>query len=141
MRAGADRLARSLDEPVEGTILTVARDVAKAAERSAQRTRDIEVLMRDVLAHGQTSLRRTPELLAVLKEAGVVDAGAKAFVRIWEGVVRLIEGDPILAAPDAASYEIPDAAALADVAAERDYRFCTEALVRGSGFQIGRAHV
>jgi DegV family protein with EDD domain len=133
MRAGADRLARSLDQPVEGTILTVSRDVANAAERSAERTGNIEIFMRDVLAHAQASLRRTPELLAVLREAGVVDAGAKAFVRIWEGVVRLIEGDPILAAPEALSFDVPDAAALAEVAAERDYHYCTEALVRGDG--------
>jgi dihydroxyacetone kinase-like predicted kinase len=45
------------------------------------------------------ALAHTPELLAVLKEAGVVDAGGKGFMRMIEGVVRFIEGDPILAAP------------------------------------------
>jgi DegV family protein with EDD domain len=134
MRAGADRLARSLDEPVEGTILTVSRDVADAAERSARETNNFEIFMRDVLMRAHVSLARTPELLPVLKEAGVVDAGAKAFVRVWEGVARLIEGDPILAAPEIPTYDVPDAAALTDVAVDRDYQYCTEVLMRGDVF-------
>ena len=134
MRVGADRLARSLDEPVEGTILTVCRDVADHAERSASTTSNFETLMREVLTAARESLSRTPELLAVLKESGVVDAGAKAFVRIWEGIVRLIEGEPILTAPDRTSYQVLDAARVAEVAADRDYQFCTEVLVRGEAF-------
>ncbi len=135
IRVGADRLARSLDEPVEGTILTVSRDVAHHAERSARETSNFETLMREVLTAGRESLSQTPELLAVLKESGVVDAGAKAFVRIWEGIVRLIEGDPILTAPDRKTYQVvPDAARVANVAADRDYQFCTEVLVRGEAF-------
>jgi DegV family protein with EDD domain len=70
--------------------------------------------------------------MAALKEAGVVDAGGKGFVRMIEGVVRFIEGDPIVAVP---ASEFPAAdlapAALVEVAAERDFQFCTEVLVRG----------
>ncbi|NIM48438.1 MAG: DegV family EDD domain-containing protein [Gemmatimonadales bacterium] len=134
MRRGAERLYRSLDEPVEGTILTVSRDVATAAEWAAERTTNLQEMMHHVLARGEVSLRRTPELLAVLKESGVVDAGAKAFIRVLEGVVRLMEGDPILPATEPIAYTVPDAAALAEVAAERDYGYCTEVLVRGSNF-------
>ena len=53
--------------------------------------------MQRILEEGEASLGRTPELMAVLKEAGVVDAGGKGFVRMLEGVVRYIQGDPILA--------------------------------------------
>jgi DegV family protein with EDD domain len=60
----------------------------------------------------------------------VVDAGAKAFVRLIEGIVRLIDGQPTAGAAPSGSW-VPDAAAVASVAPERDYRFCTEALVRG----------
>lgn len=134
IRSGADRLRESLDDPVEGTILTVSRDVADAAERAAAETKNFEDLMRHVLDHGQTSLARTPELLAALQESGVVDAGAKAFVLLIEGIVRLIEGDPIVPALDAPVYEVPFAAAQAEVAADRDYGFCTEVLVRGDAF-------
>ncbi len=90
--------------------------------------------MRRLLEEGEIALARTPELMAVLKEAGVVDAGGKGFVRMIEGVVRYIEGDPILALTDAnnsgpSAVQVP--AAAVEIAAERDFQFCTEVLVRG----------
>lgn len=132
IRRGADQLQTSLDDPREGTILTVARESAAAAERAARTTEDISDFMRALLAQAEVALARTPELMAVLKEAGVVDAGGKGFVRMVEGVVRYIEGDPILPA----DLTVLDAdelmpAALAEVASDRDYRYCTEVLVRG----------
>ena len=131
LREGTDRLYASLDDPREGTILTVAKETAAAAEAGAVASPDLDEFMRQVLVAGEAALARTPELMAVLREAGVVDAGGKAFVRMLEGVVRLIEGDPIV--PVAASAEpasVP--AALVEVAAERDYQFCTELLVCGT---------
>ncbi|HEV8196181.1 MAG TPA: DegV family protein [Gemmatimonadales bacterium] len=129
---GAATLYASLDDPKEGTILTVAREAAAAAERAAHDSPDIAEFMRRMLAEGEIALAHTPELLAVLKEAGVVDAGGKGFMRMIEGVVRFIEGDPILAvdSADAAPYSFP--AAEVNVAAERDYQFCTEFIVRGT---------
>jgi DegV family protein with EDD domain len=134
VRSGADRLYASLDDPREGTILTVARDAAAAAERTARECTEVGEFMRRLLAEGEAALARTPELMAVLKEAGVVDAGGKGFVRMIEGVVRYIEGDPILpmSAEDAAALAVAPAA-LFEVAAERDFQFCTEVLVRGEG--------
>ncbi|MGE0554974.1 MAG: DegV family protein [Gemmatimonadales bacterium] len=130
IRRGSDQLYAALDEPREGTILTVAREAADAAEAAARSTTDIGDFMRQLLEGGQQALARTPELLAVLREAGVVDAGGKGFVRMLEGVVRLIEGDPILpAGPITAA--APSAAAIAHVAIERDFQFCTEVVVRG----------
>jgi uncharacterized protein len=88
--------------------------------------------MRRLLEEGEAALARTPELMQVLKDAGVVDAGGKGFVRMLEGVVRYIRGDPIAAAPpnlEDESAAIP--AATVRVAAERDFQFCTEVLVRG----------
>ena len=131
IRRGAERLHQSLDEPVEGTILTVAREAADEAERVVLETSNFEQLMSRVLTHSEVTLQRTPELLSALKEAGVVDAGAKAFVRMLEGIVRLIEGDPILPAAGPIEYDVPDAAALAEVAAERDFQYCTQVLARG----------
>ena len=130
--AGADRLQTALDEPREGTILTVAREAAAAAERAAVRTDDIGEFMHLMLAEGERALARTPELMAVLKDAGVVDAGGMGFVRMLEGVVRFIEGDPILAAdalPLSADASLAPAA-LSAVAPERDFRYCTEVVVR-----------
>ncbi|HTS89546.1 MAG TPA: DegV family protein [Gemmatimonadales bacterium] len=131
-RRGAERLSTSLDDPKEGTILTVAREAALAAARVADDSSDISVFMTGMLREGELALARTPELLAVLKEAGVVDAGGKGFVRMLEGVVRYIEGDPILPASpvnEAEAALIP--AADVEVVAERDFQYCTELMLRG----------
>jgi DegV family protein with EDD domain len=133
MRSGADRLYQALDDPREGTILTVARDAAFAAESAAYESDDIAAFMHRLVDEGEAALARTPELLPVLKEAGVVDAGGKGFVRMLEGVVRYIDGDSTLS-PEASSNPDDDAtspAGMIDVAAERDFQFCTEVLVRG----------
>jgi DegV family protein with EDD domain len=133
IRKGADRLYESLDDPREGTILTVARDAALAAEPSAHTSRDLGEFMRRLLHEGELALARTPDLMQVLKDAGVVDAGGKGFVRMLEGVVRYIKGEPI--APVELGPEIEGGsyvpAALVNVAAERDFQYCTEVLIRG----------
>ena len=132
-RRGADQLYASLDDPREGTILTVAREAALAAERAAADSPDILVFMTRLLREGEISLARTPELMAALREAGVVDAGGMGFVRMLEGVVRYIEGDPILPATPISESEAEMApAAHVEVAAERDFQFCTEVMVRGN---------
>jgi len=131
IRTGSDRLYASLDDPREGTILTVAREAAAAAERVATPDMDIGDFMHRLLDEGEVALARTPELMAVLKEAGVVDAGGKGFVRMIEGVVRFIEGDPILPAEPISAGDLMSPAALAEVAAERDFQYCTEVMVRG----------
>ncbi len=133
IRSGADRLYESLDDPREGTILTVAREAAMAAEPVARSSPDLGEFMRRLLEEGEAALARTPELMQVLKEAGVVDAGGKGFVRMLEGVVRYINGDPVSGAtlPEELEPRAYVPAAAADVAAERDFQFCTEVLVRG----------
>ena len=132
-RAGADRLRAALDEPVEGTILTVCRETADAAERAASDTHDFRDFMGHILQGATNALGKTPELLEVLKRAGVVDAGGKGFVRLLEGIMRLIEGASVEAPPDDTP-SLPAAAALTDIAQDRNFRFCTEVLVRGGAF-------
>jgi DegV family protein with EDD domain len=136
IRRGADTLYASLDDPREGTILTVAREAAAAAERAAARTADIGEFMRELLREGEQALARTPMLMQVLRDAGVVDAGGMGFVRMLEGVVRFIEGDPILPV-DPATLTGPAPVAMVEVAAERDFQFCTEVLVRGEQLPAG----
>jgi uncharacterized protein len=129
---GSERLYQSLDEPREGTILTVARETAQGAVVAAGESADIAVCLHRALREAEASLARTPELMPVLREAGVVDAGGKGFVRMLEGVVRLIDGEPVLPAgqPEGAEGDLAPAAQI-EVAAERDFQFCTEVLVRG----------
>lgn len=79
----------------------------------------------------QASLERTPDLLPSLKRAGVVDAGAKGFVALLEGVVRFLNGDPLTAPESAFESEAPVVTAFDYPEREEQYRFCTEALVRG----------
>jgi DegV family protein with EDD domain len=129
IRTGFERLRGSLDDPVEGTILTVAREAADEAEQAAGE-RDVRVFVRRLVTRTETALARTPELLQSLKQAGVVDAGAKGFVRFLDGVKRLIE-EGTLAQGAVDRPDAPNVAAQTEVAAERDFRFCTEMLVRG----------
>lgn len=128
MRSGAEHLYRALERPVEGTILTVIREVAERAHRT--RTEDFVDFLDEMLGEAQASLSRTPDLLPRLREAGVVDAGAKGFVSMLEGVVALVDGDPIVAA--AQPFDAPPAAvaAVAFTEEQERYRFCTEGLVR-----------
>ena len=81
--------------PVEGTILTVCKDMALAAEKYLQETEDPYELIRMVTDAAQVSVDNTPELLDVLKEAGVVDAGGKGLMHIFEGMVRFMDGEPL----------------------------------------------
>jgi hypothetical protein len=131
IRRGFERLQSALEDPVEGTILSVCREAAVGAERAATEHEDLLPVMRSTLEHADLALQRTPEQLAVLKEAGVVDAGGKGFVKMLEGIIRLIERGVVpTEAPPAEGGVAP--AALAEVVAAQDYRFCTEALVRGN---------
>jgi DAK2 domain fusion protein YloV len=85
--------------PVEGTILTVCKDMALAAEKSLQETDDPIQIIKLVTDAAQISVENTPELLDVLKEAGVVDAGGKGLMHIFEGMVRFMDNEPLDIAP------------------------------------------
>jgi hypothetical protein len=90
-----DTAYKGVVRPVEGTILTVAKDVAAAVEAASESTRDpIELLALAVKAADE-SVERTPDLLPVLKQAGVVDAGGKGLYFILEGMLRHVYGDPL----------------------------------------------
>jgi dihydroxyacetone kinase-like predicted kinase len=91
----AETTYRGVREPVEGTILTVAKGAAKKAIEVAKEEKDIAKILQKAYKKAQEVLEKTPEMLPVLKDAGVVDAGGAGFVYILEGVLRLIEGKPL----------------------------------------------
>ena len=95
LRRAVDHVYYSLERPVEGTIVTVMRETAEEAEK--YRSEDFAELLDVLLQRARDALARTPDLLPVLRRAGVVDAGAKGFVHILEGVVEYINGDPFVA--------------------------------------------
>ncbi|KIL41130.1 hypothetical protein SD70_08805 [Gordoniibacillus kamchatkensis] len=93
LQNGVDTAYKAVVKPVEGTILTVSREAAKHGVQFARRAGDILELMEEVLQHGKETLARTPDMLPVLKQVGVVDAGGRGLIYIYEGFVAAMRGD------------------------------------------------
>jgi len=92
LRDAAEAAYNAVPAPVEGTILTVAREIGVAAESAAHKTRDIRHMLAHIVAAADESVRRTPEQLPVLKQAGVVDSGGKGLYFVFEGMHRALTG-------------------------------------------------
>lgn len=90
LQNGVDAAYKAVVKPVEGTILTVAKEAAKHANYYARRTNDITELMNEVLLKAKEALAMTPELLPVLKQVGVVDSGGQGLVYIYEGFMEVL---------------------------------------------------
>ncbi|MFE6077282.1 DAK2 domain-containing protein [Paenibacillus sp. NPDC057886] len=90
LQNGVDAAYKAVVKPVEGTILTVAKEAAKHASYYARRTNDITELMNEVLLKAKEALAMTPELLPVLKQVGVVDSGGQGLVYIYEGFMDVL---------------------------------------------------
>jgi len=138
MAAGVAGLYDAIDNPVEGTILTVMRETVERARTLEEP--DFVPFLRTILDEAKASLERTPDLLPSLREAGVVDAGGKGFVHLLEGVTVLITtgkvGLPDRIEVGSGSMKGGDDAPTgvahrAEERAESAFRYCTEGLVRG----------
>ncbi len=131
---GVEVAYRAVMKPVEGTILTVARGFARAAMDSARKGGDIREVLRRGLDEGRQVLDRTPSMLAVLRQAGVVDAGGKGFLVLLEGALDcLLSADGqrrAAAAPAAPAAVAPEFTITAEISDIR-YVYDTELLVRG----------
>ncbi|HEX2428856.1 MAG TPA: DAK2 domain-containing protein [Gaiellaceae bacterium] len=126
-RSASDAAYRAVRRPVEGTMLTVMREMAEEAEREEHRQGRPAELLRAVLTAGEDALARTPELLDVLGRAGVVDAGGAGLVEIARGMVFGATGETIPEAP-------VEAEALGVEAIHQElskYRYCTVFVVEG----------
>ena len=82
-------------KPIEGTILTVVRETADAAQRAANDGATLAAMLRVARAAGQKALDNTPELLPVLKDAGVVDAGGAGFMLLLDSALHVVDGEPL----------------------------------------------
>lgn len=100
LEAGVQTAYKAVMKPVEGTILTVAKDAASKAALAAQKTDDLVKIMEDVLAEAKASLKRTPDLLPVLKEVGVVDSGGQGLVLVYEGFLAELKGEKLPTSPE-----------------------------------------
>ncbi|GGA84262.1 DAK2 domain-containing protein [Ornithinibacillus halotolerans] len=93
--AGVQTAYKAVMKPVEGTILTVAKDAAKKAVEIAEVEEDVISMMEKVLVEAKASLKRTPDLLPVLKEVGVVDSGGQGLVTVYEGFLSALKGEEL----------------------------------------------
>ena len=137
-KTAVDRAYRSVEKPVEGTILTVSREIMEAVVKNYQTTHDLIALLRRMVFAGRTSLRQTPELLPVLKKAGVVDSGGQGLVFIFEGMLRALCGRNVIAEAAAHAYSVPqmvwqDAVAPED---EEGYGYDVQFLMRGERLSV-----
>ena len=127
-RSASDAAYRAVRRPVEGTMLTVIREMAEAAESAEARNLARPELLTFIVARGEESLARTPDLLAVLKEAGVVDAGGAGLLEIIRGVRAAVAGEPAPEAP-----LVPVALSVEAMHQElSEHRYCTVFVIEGS---------
>ncbi|TMD00964.1 MAG: DAK2 domain-containing protein, partial [Chloroflexi bacterium] len=152
---------KAVMKPTEGTILTVVREAAAAGKRAAEGSDDIRQVLETAVAEAHAAVERTPDQLAVLHDAGVVDAGGLGFAVILEGFARALDGDPGVAAEDALALAAPrrvgepalrrpgGGPAIASGAAPGERRgaaavavrhegwgYCTEFLIGGPGLDV-----
>ncbi|CAD2076600.1 dihydroxyacetone kinase subunit DhaL [Jeotgalicoccus aerolatus] len=95
LKQGVKTAYKAVMKPVEGTILTVAKDAGEKAEEFKDSDASLVDVMSATLEEAKASLKRTPELLAVLKEVGVVDSGGQGLVYVYEGFLSALTGEEI----------------------------------------------
>jgi DAK2 domain fusion protein YloV len=125
-RAGSDEAYRAVRKPVEGTMLTVIRELAEAAEAATQL--EPPGLLALLVEQGEEAVERTPGQLEVLREAGVVDAGGAGLVELVRGLAAAVAGEPLAELP-AQRYEPLDHEAVHQELSR--YRYCTTFVVEG----------
>ncbi len=141
LQSGVETAYKAVMRPVEGTILTVAREMARSAIRAARGGSSIPDVLLAAKTGAEVALARTPDLLPVLKQAGVVDAGGKGLVVILKGMVQAIDtaetgADPLHLAP--ATVEPEERFRIDEDLGEITYAYDTQVLVRGSGLDLDR---
>lgn len=135
--SGVETAYKAVMKPVEGTILTVAKDSAKMGVQASQNSDDIIVILEEVLKEAKASLKRTPDLLPVLKEVGVVDSGGQGLVFVYEGFLAELKGEKLPNSPEA----LPSMGDMVNAEHHKNvqghisseeivYGYCTEFMVR-----------
>ncbi len=99
LKRAADTAYKAVMKPTEGTILTVARECGERAMEIYDLHEDLADLMEGVIKHGNDVLKKTPDMLPVLKQAGVVDAGGKGLIYIFSGALQALKGETVVTVP------------------------------------------
>ncbi len=135
LQYGVETAYKAVMKPVEGTILTVAKDAAAKGVEVASTTDDVIEVMEAILEAAQTSLEGTPELLPVLKQVGVVDSGGQGLVYVYEGFVASLKGEALPEREETVSMDdlvhAEHHRSVTDVMNPEDivYGYCTEFMV------------
>lgn len=137
-RAGSDTAYKAVMKPVEGTILTIIREIARVCEKEAQEGNDILGSLLAGVEQGYKTLEKTPTMLPILKEAGVVDAGGRGLLFFLEGFIEGLAQDKEIALDTYKERIIParDDKAQLDML-ELTFNYCTEVLIKGQNLDTG----
>lgn len=130
MKEASATAYKGVIKPVEGTILTVAREAADAAAAAAEERNNLLYVLERTVAEARHSVARTPSLLSVLADAGVVDAGGQGLFVILEGALRLLQGRAVEA--------VPELAAAIDLRAfeGQEYGYDTQFVIQGENLNV-----
>ena len=134
LNKGVEIAYKSVLKPVEGTILTVSRKAAEAAVNAAETAQTIDEVLTAAIEAGRVALEHTPDLLPVLKEAGVVDAGGRGFLYILEGGLAALRGEEIVVADKEELVVKDKTVAFSAEFQETDIKFnyCTELMIHNA---------
>ncbi len=138
LQEGVNTAYKAVMRPVEGTILTVAKEAAKQAVTSAKQHKTFAKVMHDVRDKAQEALDKTPTLLPILKQAGVVDAGGAGLLRIYDGFVAALDGKTAAQVPAQSLIQPVRVADIpqARVDEEIEFGYCTEVMLKGSSLDV-----
>ena len=126
---GVEAAYKAVMKPTEGTILTVAREAAEKGRETALTTNDPLEVFSAIVAQAEETLERTPEMLPVLKKAGVVDAGGKGFVVIFSAMLDVFRGGAVVRSEAAAPKKAVKRTAVAEAEGDIQFAYCTEFIV------------
>jgi DAK2 domain fusion protein YloV len=144
---GANTAYRAVTRPVEGTILTVARAAGETATAAAEAVQggpaSCDHVLAEALAAARAAVERTPEQLSILRQAGVVDAGAEGYRLILEGMLLALRGQAVPEAPverplGAATGEATAPADAFDAIPAEEWGYCTQFVIRGADLDVAR---
>ena len=129
--AGSNAAYKAVMMPTEGTILTVAREMAEAAVKSAAKNDDICVVLEDAVKKGNKALAKTPEMLPALKKAGVVDAGGQGWLFFVEGALECLKTGKVIVSENASESINTGVKTAQDTIDTKSikYMYCTEFIV------------
>ena len=144
LQAGVDTAYKAVMKPVEGTILTVSKETARAALAMAKSGGSLIETLQEAQEKGLKSLAKTPDMLPVLKQAGVVDAGGQGFLIILSGWIAVLTGEVFtsdtLSEAESSSMrsvqESPETKREFMQIENLDYPYCTEFLVKGTDLRV-----